>query len=150
MLLGSGLRTAAPRSGPGSGRVQECVGDLGPVLLGLAATLAALRVSSRAGIDPAVQRAWRRMAVAFGCWWLGDLIWFVYEALLHQHPFPSPADAAYLAFYPCAALALLSFPSAARRLSDWMTIGLDALTVLLFASMGIWYLVVVPTVHAHP
>jgi len=150
MLLGTGLLIAVPHSGLGGDRLQEFVGDLGPVLLGLAATLAALRVSSRAGIDPAVQRAWRRMAVAFGCWWLGDLIWFVYEALLHQHPFPSPADAAYLAFYPCAALALLSFPSAARRRSDWMTLGLDALTVLLCAGMGIWYLVVGPTVHDHP
>jgi diguanylate cyclase (GGDEF)-like protein len=126
------------------------VGGLGSVVLGLAATIAAWRVSSRAGVDPAVGRAWRRLAVAFGCWLAGDLIWFVYEAGLGQSPFPSPADVAYLAFYPCAARALLSFPSAARRRSDWMKMGLDALTVVLCAAMGIWYLVIGPALHDNP
>ena len=107
-------------------------------------------MSSRPGVDRAVGRAWRRLAVAFGCWLAGDLIWFVYEVGLRQTPFPSPADVAYLAFYPCAARALLSFPSAARRRSDWMKMGLDALTVLLCAAMGIWYLVIGPTVHDNP
>ncbi|HEV7862933.1 MAG TPA: diguanylate cyclase [Acidimicrobiia bacterium] len=150
MVLGTGLLVAAPHSGLGGDRLQEFVGDFGPVLLGVMATIAAFRVSTRPGVDPAVQRAWRRLAIAFGCWWLGDLIWFVYEAVLRQHPFPSPADAAYLAFYPCAVWALLSFPSAGRRRTDWMKLGLDALTVLLCAAMGIWYLVVGPTVHDHP
>ena len=120
------------------------------VVLGLAATIAAWRVSSRAGVDPAVGRAWRRLAVAFGCWLAGDLIWFVYEVGLDRATFPSPADVAYLAFYPCAARALLSFPSAVRRRSDWTKLGLDALTVLLCAAMGIWYLVIGPTVHDNP
>ncbi len=150
VLVGTGLLIAAPYTGLGSDRFHEFVGDLGPVLVGLVATIAAWRVSSRSGVAPALRRAWQRLAVAFGCWWLGDLIWFVYEALLHQHPFPSPADAGYLAFYPCAAWALLSFPSGARRRSDWVKLGLDALTVLLCAAMGIWYLVVGPTVHDHP
>ena len=143
MVLGTVLLIAAPHVGWGSQDTKTFVRDLGPVLIGLAATLAALRLSSTAP-------AWRRLAVAFGCWWLGDLIWFVYEALLHQEPFPSLADAGYLAFYPCAAWALLSFPSGTRRRSDWMKLGLDALTVLLCAAMGIWYLVVGPTVHDHP
>ena len=126
------------------------VGDFASVVLGLAATLAAWRVSARAGVDPAVGRAWRRLAVAFGCWLAGDLIWLVYEVGLGQTPFPSPADVAYLAFYPCAARALLSFPSAVRRRSDWTKMGLDALTVLLCAALGIWYLVIGPTVHDNP
>ena len=142
MVLGTVLLIAAPYVGWGSDRTQTVLSDLGPVLLGLGATVAALRLWS-------TSPAWRRMAIAFGCWWVGDLIWFVYEVVLNQDPFPSLADAGYLAFYPCAAWALLSFPSAARRRSDWMKLGLDALTVLLCAAMGIWYLVVGPTVHEH-
>jgi diguanylate cyclase (GGDEF)-like protein len=126
------------------------VGDFASVVLGLAATIAAWRVMSRSGVDPAVGRAWRRLAVAFGCWLAGDLIWFVYEVVLDRTTFPSPADVAYLAFYPCAARALLSFPSAVRRRSDWTKLGLDAVTVLLCAAMGIWYLVIGPTVQDNP
>jgi diguanylate cyclase (GGDEF)-like protein len=150
MVLATTVLIAAPSTGVGSARVQDIVGDVGPVLLGLAATVTAYRVSSRPGLDPGVQRAWRRLAVAFGCWWAGDLIWCVYDAVLQQHPFPSLADAAYLAFYPLGVRALLSFPSTVRRRSDWTKMGLDALTVLLCAAMGIWYLVVGPTVHDHP
>ncbi|HVW34528.1 MAG TPA: GGDEF domain-containing protein [Acidimicrobiia bacterium] len=150
VVLGTALLALAPLAGPGSPRTREFVGDLGPAVLGLAATLAALGLSGHPGFDRDHQRAWRRLALAFGCWWLGDVMWFVTEAVLHRHPFPSPADAAYLAFYPCAAWALLSFPSATRRRRDWTTLGLDALTVLGCAAMGIWYLVVGPTVHDHP
>jgi diguanylate cyclase (GGDEF)-like protein len=150
VLLATGLLLVAPYSGLGSESFQEYLGDFGSAVIGLLATVAAFRVSSRPGADPALRRAWRWLALAFGCWTVGDLIWFLYEAVLHQHPFPSPADAAYLAFYPCAARALLSFPSAARRRSDWLKMGLDALTVLLCAALGIWYLVIGPTVHDHP
>jgi diguanylate cyclase (GGDEF)-like protein len=150
MLLGTGLLIAAPYSGFLGDRARTIVSDLGPVLLGLFAVLAAWRVASRPGIEDSQRRAWRRLAIAFGCWWAGDVIWFVYEVVLRQEPFPSLADVGYLAFYPCAAWALLSFPSAARRRSDWTKLGLDAITVVLCAAMGIWYLVVGPTVHDHP
>jgi diguanylate cyclase (GGDEF)-like protein len=143
IVLGTVLLIAAPYAGWGSDRTQTVVSDLGPVLLGLRATVAALRLWS-------ASPAWRRLAIAFGCWWVGDLVWCVYEVVLNQDPFPSLADVGYLAFYPCAAWALLSFPSATRRRSDWMKLGLDALTVLICAAMGIWYLVVGPTVHEHP
>ncbi|HEU5448592.1 MAG TPA: GGDEF domain-containing protein [Acidimicrobiia bacterium] len=150
MVLGTGLLIAAPYSGFLTDRARTIVNDLGPALLGLVATLTALRVASRPGIDRPTQRAWRRLAIAFGCWWAGDVIWFVYEVVLGQDPFPSLADIGYLAFYPCAAWALLSFPSPTRRRSDWTKLGLDAATVVLCAGMGIWYLVVGPTVHDHP
>lgn len=141
-VLATVLLIAAPYTGWWSARTQTIVLDLAPVLIGLAATVAA--VSLRRIPE------WRRLAIAFACWWLGDVIWFVYEVILRQEPFPSLADAGYLAFYPCAAWALLSFPSDTRRRSDWLKFGLDALTVLLCAAMGIWYLVVGPTVHDQP
>jgi diguanylate cyclase (GGDEF)-like protein len=142
MVLGTALLIAAPYLGWGSERLQTIVSDAGPMLIGLFAVIAALRLASKAP-------AWRRLAIAFGCWWVGDVLWCFYEVVLRQAPFPSPADIGYLAFYPVAAWALLSFPSDTRRRSDWMKLGLDALTVLLCAAMGIWYVVVGPTVHDH-
>jgi diguanylate cyclase (GGDEF)-like protein len=149
MLLATGLMIGVPYLGLDD-QMRAFVLDFGSVALGLTATMAAWRVSTRPGVEAAVGRAWRRLAMAFGCWLAGDLVWFIYEVGLEQTPFPSPADVFYLAFYPCAAWALLSFPSAARRRSDWMKMGLDALTIVLCAAMGIWYLVVGPTVHDHP
>jgi diguanylate cyclase len=149
MLLATGLLIAAPYAGL-NGRLLDWVTDLGPVILGVVAVTVAWRVGGRPDVDPELRRAWRRLAVAFGCWCAGDALWFIYEVLLHRHPFPSPADGAYLAFYPAAARALLSFPSGTRRRNDWTKLGLDALTVLLCAAMGIWYLVIGPTVHNHP
>jgi len=150
IVLVTGLLMAAPFSGFLSDWTRTVVSDVGPAVLGLVATLAALRVASRPGLDRPTGRAWRRLAIAFSCWWAGDVIWFVYEIVLRQEPFPSLADVGYLAFYPCAAWALLSFPSPTRRRSDWTKLGLDAVTVLLCAAMGIWYLVVGPTVHDNP
>jgi diguanylate cyclase (GGDEF)-like protein len=149
MLLATGLLIAAPYTGRFHGRVHDFVSDLGPVVLGLVAVVTAGRAAANPGVDPVLRKAWRRLTIAFGCWWLGDCVWFVLEAVLQRQPFPSPADAAYLAFYPCAALALLSLPAAARRRSDWTKLGLDALTVLLCAAMAVWYLVIGPTVHDH-
>jgi diguanylate cyclase (GGDEF)-like protein len=150
VVLGTALLIGAPLSGFLADRAQTIVSDLGPVILGLCATIAALRTASRPGFDHGQRRAWRRLALAFSAWCAGDAIWFVYEVVLRQAPFPSLADAGYLAFYPCAAWALLSFPSSARRRSDWTKLGLDAITVLLCAAMGLWYLVVGPVVHDHP
>ena len=150
MLLATGLLVGAPHAGLDDDWLRAFVSDFGSVVLGLTATMAAWRVSTRPGVEPALGRAWHRLAIAFGCWLAGDVVWFLYEVILQQTPFPSPADIAYLAFYPCAAWALLSFPSAARRRSDWMKMGLDALTVVLCAAMGIWYLVIGPTVHDNP
>lgn len=150
MLLATGLLIGVPHAGLDDDRFKAFVLDFGSVALGLTATMAAWRVSARPGVEAPLGRAWRRLALAFGCWAVGDLVWLVYEVGLQQTPFPSPADLAYLAFYPCAAWALLSFPSAARRRSDWTKMGLDALTVLLCAAMGIWYLVIGPTVHDNP
>src|SRR5581483_5705426 len=147
MLLATGLLIGASYSGLGD-HTKLVIGDVGPVALGLVAVATAWRASVRPDVDPRVRRAWRRLTVAFGCWWLGDLAWCVLEVLLHRSPFPSLADAGYLAFYPCGAWALLSFPSVARRRRDWTTFGLDALTVLLCAAMGIWYLVIGPVVHS--
>jgi len=83
--------------GGGGADQRELLSDVAPLPIGLLVPLLAWRASTRAG-DGATRRAWRLIAVAFALWWAGDVAWFVLEAVLHQAPFPSPADAGYLGF----------------------------------------------------
>jgi len=136
--------------GTGPARQQEIVSDLAPLALGLAMAFLAFRAAARPDADPATHRAWQRIGLAFLLWWAGDVLWFVEDVILHRQPFPSPADAGYLAFYPCLVWGLLSLRSAPRSRGDLSRVGLDTLTVLIAAAMGVWYLVVGPTVHGQP
>jgi diguanylate cyclase (GGDEF)-like protein len=150
VVVGAALFAVWVLSGIGDPHQRQVIGDAVPLAFGLAAITAAWRASTRPGVEAAARRTWRRLAVGWCFWWVGDITWFIYEVLLRQHPFPSFADVGYLAFYPCVAWALLSFPSSARQRGDWLKATLDAVTVLLCASLAIWYLVVGPTIHDNP
>jgi diguanylate cyclase (GGDEF)-like protein len=136
--------------GQGSATQRELLSDLAPLPMGALAAFMAWRAGSDATADAATRRAWRLMAGAFVLWWAGDVTWFVLEAVLHRTPFPSPADAGYLGFYPVMALGLLALPLAPRTREERIKAGLDALTVLLAAAMVVWYLVVGPIVRDNP
>src|SRR4051812_30221839 len=43
--------------------------------------------------------AWRLIAAAYSSWLVAEVLWFVEEVVRHRAPFPSVADAFYLAFY---------------------------------------------------
>ena len=56
---------------------------------------------------PSPPVAWWLIAAGIGCFVVGDVIWSYYTLILHvDKPFPSIADAFYLAGYPVLALAL--------------------------------------------
>ena len=133
--------------GGGPADQRELLSDLAPLPVGAALAAAAWR-ASRAGSDAGTRRAWRYLAAGFTMWWAGDVVWFVLEAVLHRSPFPSPADAGYLGFYPALALGLLALPGAPRTRAERVKVALDALTVLLAAAMVVWYLVVDPVMAA--
>ncbi|MGH2689176.1 MAG: histidine kinase dimerization/phospho-acceptor domain-containing protein, partial [Actinomycetota bacterium] len=104
----------------------------------LFAGMASRQLQGRAGL------AWRRIALAFLAWWAGDVAWFWMEAVLHVEPFPSLADAGYLAFYGLFLWGLLTFPSARRTRSERIKLSLDVATIMLAATMVVWYAVVAP------
>jgi hypothetical protein len=83
------------------------------------------------GLDDA---RWRRVSAAFGlgllCWWAGDVLWAMLYADAATPPYPSPADALWLAWYPftAAGIALLIRLQITRfHLHRW----LDGLAVML-------------------
>lgn len=89
--------------------------------------------------------AWTLVALAFLLYLLGDGTWALFELVQHRSPFPSVADAFYLAFYPVLLAGLLSLPGPRRRRNDWRRPGLDVLTVTIAGAMTVWYLVIGPT-----
>ncbi|MEX2393286.1 MAG: GGDEF domain-containing protein, partial [Actinomycetota bacterium] len=76
------------------------------------------------------RRPWRILTFASATWAAGEIIWTFYEQVLHQPvPFPSAADVAFLAGYPLAGIAMLTFPTSPRQLSSKARTILDALVI---------------------
>ncbi|HPY23388.1 MAG: PPM-type phosphatase protein [Actinomycetota bacterium] len=87
----------------------EIVSALVFPLLGLLyvplAVLAALSARGR------LRAAWLTFAIGLSTWALGDVVSGYYAVILGREPFPSWADAGYLAYIPIVVTALVLFPS---------------------------------------
>ena len=88
--------------------------NLGMIPIGL---VAAILVGKAAANQPKRRGvwAWRILAAGLACFWAGDVLYFFYQNVLAVSPFPSPADAGYLAYYPLVFAGLLCFPHKPAR-----------------------------------
>ena len=109
--------------------------DLGMIPIGLAATLLALS-ASKAQPNAFSRWAWRLMGAGLACFWAGDVIFFVYRNILGSAPFPSLADAGYIAYYPlifAGVLCIRGRRGARRRLAldvgFWLALGAGVIAV---------------------
>jgi diguanylate cyclase (GGDEF)-like protein len=87
-------------------------------------------------------RAWRLLGAAAAAWSAGSVVWAVQELVLGRYdPFPSWADAGYLAFSLLAVCGLLTLPELPSRTSGRLLLALDGLAVaaalLLIAWLGL-------------
>ena len=75
----------------------------------------------------------------------GELTWEIYELALDQYPFPSAADALYLAGYPCigAGLVILARSRAGSRAHARASV-VDAAIVTVAAGVLVWVVLVEP------
>lgn len=102
-------------TGWGGGTVVGDLTHLGVGTFAIFATVcAALAARSAAG---RLRRSWLFFAIGLGGWALGEAVWQFYLMVLHEAPFPSPADAAYLLFPVFAGLAMVLFPVGYTRTS---------------------------------
>jgi len=124
------------------------VSDVAFLPVSLLACVLAWRVAATRSIGRSTRRAWFALGLAFALNLLGDLLWFLEEVVLGRSPFPSPADAPYLAFYLALLVGLFLFPVAPRSRQERRRLALDVGTVIVAASMVIWYLVLGPTTAA--
>ena len=114
--------------------------DVVYVLLGLAAVGGVV-----AGIRrhrPSHLRPWGLIAAGLACWVLGDVLWTVFDHVLGIDPFPSVADAVYLAAYPFFAVGIYRLARARSpegdptALIDAVLVGAMAFAVLWVQSIG--------------
>ncbi len=134
----------------GGHRHQALIGDLAFFPVNGAAAFCAWLVSRRQDLGPATCRAWRLFSVALWLFLLGDLLQLLYEVMLHQRPYPTWADAAYLSFYVVAFAGLVAFPSRRRTRAERLRLMLDMGTVFIGGATLIWYVALGPAVASGP
>ncbi|HKV20971.1 MAG TPA: GGDEF-domain containing protein, partial [Mycobacterium sp.] len=90
------------------GGVALSVSQYGLLIFSLFAVMCSgLAAKSAAGRQ---RKAWIAMAAGLAGWAIGAALWIYYEAIAHQPPFPSLADAGYLMFPIGAAVAMALLP----------------------------------------
>ena len=125
---------------------QALIGDLAFFPPNGVAIVYAWRVSRRADLGRATCRAWRLLAAALAVYLLGDALQLFYEVVLHERPYPTWADAAYLMFYVVAFCGLMAFPARRRSRSERFRLMLDMGTVFVGGATVIWYVALGPAV----
>jgi len=123
----------------GGDTVTVGVDDIGEAV---AALLAALSCGYAAWRSPGRMRlAWGLLGGSALSWFIGELIWSVYEVGLGVNvPFPSAADAGYLLAIPLAVAGMLAFPSAPGRLTTRSQALVDGAIVALSLVFVSWAL----------
>jgi hypothetical protein len=95
-----------------------------------------------------LRRGWFLMGGSCLAWGLGMVVWTSYESILGRDvPFPSLADAGYLATVPLAVAALLIFPAAPQRLAAQARTVVDGLVIGASLLIVSWILALGPVVH---
>jgi diguanylate cyclase (GGDEF)-like protein/PAS domain S-box-containing protein len=126
-------------------RTRSFGNDLAYLPFGLVSLWLASRISRATLLDPATRRAWRFLAAAFACLWLGDLVWFASAWLWPDRSAVYVAgQIAYVAFYPPALIGLFSFPRFLRTRSESLQFWLDVATVFLGGLMALWSVLLAP------
>ena len=96
-----------------------------------------------------LRTSWVLLGASCGAWAVGQTIWTIYETGFGvEVPFPSWADAGYLAAVPLAAAGLIIMPAAAQSMAGLLRIVLDGVMVALALFCISWILVLGPLFEA--
>jgi diguanylate cyclase (GGDEF)-like protein len=110
------------------------------------AFLAAISCTQRGlRMSGSVRKSWVLLGASCGAWGFGQTIWTIYETGLGREvPFPSWADAGYLAAVPLAVAGLLIMPAATQSMAGLLRNVLDGVMVALALFCTSWILVLGP------
>ena len=92
---------------------------------------------------PGDRLPWLLFALGQGLFVVGDLIFSLYDVVLHESPFPSAADGLYLAAYPALAGGLVVLVRRRRSGQDWAAL-LDAAIVTVGLGSLSWAMLMAP------
>jgi diguanylate cyclase (GGDEF)-like protein len=84
--------------------VDALAGLIAPMLAAAACAVAGRRHRGR------VRVGWYLVGASAATWGAGQGVWTVYDLVIHQNPFPSAADAGFLASVPILLVGLLTMP----------------------------------------
>jgi hypothetical protein len=118
--------------------------NLGMLPVGLAATLLAW-CAARSRHDLRSETAWRLISVSFGCFFAGDFLFFIYQNLLGESPFPSLADVGYLAYYPLMFAGLVCLPGHRRNRARRGSLSTNVVALFLAGGALVVYVYLLPT-----
>lgn len=122
--------------GPGHIRT---IGDVAFWPVNLLAAVLAFRVASTRSFAAQVRRGWLLIGLGLIAYLLGNVLQLVYEALLHEKPYPTFADVAYLAFYPLLFAGILQFPRDRFQGFAVVRLVLDAAATVAAGAAIVWY-----------
>src|SRR5438445_4559375 len=113
------------------------IDDIGEAVAAALASLACAWAASRAaGKD---RLGWALMSISAGLWSAGEVVWSIYEVGMGvQVPYPSLADAGFLAAVPFAVAGIRAFWSDARGTSAHWRVWFDGVIVALALTSTAW------------
>ena len=112
--------------------------DIGESAAAFIAAAICARTARRS--DGQFRRGWALLGASAASWGLGQTVWSVYEVGFGITPFPSAADAGFLAAVPLAILGVLSFWTAPRGTAERWRVWLDGLNIFLALVFTAWAL----------
>jgi len=91
-----------------------------------------------------VRQSWLLLGYASLCSAIAEIIWFLYDSILHRNPFISVADIFFLLTYPLTLAGVLRLPYVSRTREERTTLYLDLAIVLTASFMGLSYFILFP------
>lgn len=121
--------------------------DVVSAIVGLLASLALFTLAK----SPAVRSkrfaiAWGTIAFATFIYAIADTIWAVLEVGLKEQPFPSIADAFYLAYYPVFLMGVFLMSDKPASTSEQLTKVFDVGIIFVSAILGFWNFLIGPVI----
>jgi hypothetical protein len=93
--------------------------------------------------------AWGTLGLSFFFYAIGDIIWAILEVGLRQQPFPSLADAFYLAYYPAFLAGVFLLQGRLAKPSAWINKAIDGTIIILASTVAYWNFLIGPAVLAN-
>jgi len=110
------------------------------IFIATSALAAACLIFAARRLEGPSRRAWMALAGAQAAFALGELVWGVIEVGLRQNPFPSLADAAFIAFYPAFfwGIGVFLLPDEPLTSRQKQKIAVDLGIIIVSAALIVW------------
>lgn len=108
----------------------------------------AWRTYRNTALDTRSRRAWLMIALGNAAFTAGSVLWTYFENYLGEQPFPSWADAGFLAYFPFMMAGLLLLVEPLRSAGQRIGFALDIAIIMISSGLAMWYVLIDPMVAA--